>query len=159
MKNVVFLLIFCFTSLASYSQTKQESIKELFHVMQVDSLTDKMFSSVFPSMFKQMRSQFPAKDSLSVVRTNEIMKSIMEMAKVINDRMREDMVPLYDKYFSQNEINDYIAFYKSPSGQKSIKLMPEIQKDIMNIMMQNYMPEMQKKIKEKAEEMKNAKQK
>ena len=159
MKKVILVLMFCLPVFmtTSFSQTKQESIKELFKVMQQDSMMDKMFSSMIPSMMNQMKSQFPIKDSLMNVRSNEMMKSTMQTVKDITKKMLdEDMVGIYDKYFTQSEINDYIAFYKSPSGQKFIKVTPDISKDIMMVMMQKYMPEIQKTIKEKSEEMKNA---
>lgn len=119
----------CIPSLMGYSQTKQESIKELFHVMQQDSIMDKMFSTMIPSMLAQMKSQNPQKESLAEARSNEMMKSSMQTTRAILKKMMdEDMVALYDKYFSQKEINDYIAFYKSPSGQKFIKVTPEFRK-------------------------------
>ena len=61
MKKVILVLMICIPSLMGYSQTKQESIKELFHVMQQDSIMDKMFSSMIPSMIEQMKSQHPDK--------------------------------------------------------------------------------------------------
>jgi uncharacterized protein len=70
--------------------------------------------------------------------------------------INEDMVTLYDKYYTQNEINDFIIFYKSPSGQKFTKVSPDIQKDLMMVMMQKYMPEIQKTIKTKIDELKNS---
>jgi len=159
MKKVILVLMFCFPVFmtTSFAQTKQESIKELFKAMQQDSMMDKMFSSMIPSMMNQMKSQFPIKDSLMNVRSNEMMKSTMQTVKDITKKMLdEDMVAIYDKYFTQSEINDYIAFYKSPSGQKFIKVTPDISKDLMMVMMQKYMPVIQKTIKEKSEEMKNA---
>ena len=62
------------------------------------------------------------------------------------------MALIYDKYFNQEEINDIISFYKTPSGHKWIKSTPEITKELMTVMMQKYMPEIQKAMKEKAEE-------
>jgi hypothetical protein len=161
MKKVVLaLMIYLPTLMNSYSQTKQESIKELFHLMKQDSLIDKMLSSMIPSMMNQMKNQFPIKDSLANVRSNEMMKSTMQTGKeIIKKMIDEDMVALYDKYYSQNEINDYIAFYKSPSGQKYITATPDITKDLMMIMMQKYMPEIQKAMKAKIEEMKNTEKK
>jgi hypothetical protein len=159
MKKVILVLMFCLPVLMinGFSQTKQESIKELFSLMKQDSMVDKMFGSMIPSMMNQMKSQFPIKDSIANARSNEMMNSTMQAVKEITKKMiDEDMVGLYDKYFSQAEINDYIAFYKTPSGQKMIKLMPDITKDLMMIMMQKYMPEIQKTINAKAEEMKNA---
>lgn len=155
MKKVILVLMICIPSLMGYSQTKQESIKELFHVMQQDSIMDKMFNSMIPSMINQMKSQNPENDSLSNARSNELMKAMMQTTRLIMKKMMdEDMVALYDKYFSQKEINDYIAFYKTPSGQKFIKVTPDISKDLMGIMMQKYVPEIQNAVKTKVEEMK-----
>ena len=157
MKKVILVLMICLPSLMCYSQTKQESIKELFHLMQQDSLVDKMFSSMIPSMMNQMKSQLQIKYSLVNISSNEMMKSTMQTVKEITKKMMdEDMVALYDKYFSQNEIKDYIAFYKSPSGQKMLKVTPDITKDLMMTMVQKYMPEIQKTVKAKAEEMKKS---
>jgi hypothetical protein len=86
-------------------------------------------------------------DSVSRVAFNTKMRSMMLIVKEISTKLiNEDMVVLYDKYFSQAEINDFISFYKTPSGQKMINMTPDIQKDLMTVMMQKYMPEMQKSI-------------
>lgn len=150
----------CIPSLIGYSQTKQESIKELFHVMQQDSIMDKMFSAMIPSMLAQMKSQNPQKNSLAEEHSSEMMESIMQTTRAIFKKMMdEDMIAMYDKYFSQKEINDYITFYKSPSGQKFIKVTPNISKDLMMIMMQKYVPQIQEAIKAKTEEMKKSEKK
>jgi len=153
MKKVILVLVFILPLLMnSYSQTKKESIKELFIVMQQDSIMDKMFNSMIPAMMNQMQSQVPS-DSTAKVRSNELMTSLIEVAKEISKKLiDEDMVLLYDKYFTQNEIKDYIIFYKSPSGQKFIKATPDLQKDLMMVMMQKYVPEMQEALKDRMEE-------
>jgi len=153
MKKVILVLVFILPLLMnSYSQTKKESIKELFIAMQQDSIIDKMFNSMIPTMMNQMQSQMPS-DSTAQVRSNELTKTLLAVAKEITKKMiNTDMVELYDKYFTQDEIKDYTAFYKSPSGQKYIKASPDIQKDLMMVMFQKYMPEMQKSIKERMEE-------
>ena len=87
------------------------------------------------------------KDSAANAATNVMMKSMMQNLKVMMKKMiDEDMVSLYYKYFTQNDINAYITFYKSPSGQKFLKVTPDLQKDLMNVMMTKYMPEIQKSI-------------
>lgn len=146
MKKVILAIVLCLSVFCNnYSQTKQESIKQLFHLMQTDTLIDKMFSSMIPQLLNQQQMQIT--DSVSRVAFQTKMNSTMLIAKDISKKLiNEDMVILYDKYFSQAEINDFVAFYKSPSGQKMIKLTPDIQKDLMTVMMQKYLPEMQKSI-------------
>ncbi|TDD94948.1 DUF2059 domain-containing protein [Flavobacterium cellulosilyticum] len=157
MKKLILVIMICIPSLMGYSQTKkQESIKELFHVMQQDSIMDKTFSAMIPMMMNQMKSQDPMINN----RSEELMKATMQKAKAILKKLiDEDMVAVYDKYFSQKEINDYISFYKSKSGQKYIKVTPDISKDFMSIMMEKYMPEIQKMIQDKSEEIKNSEKK
>lgn len=162
MKKNILVLMFCLPVFISnsYSQTKQESIRELLKVMHQESIIDKMYISVIPSMMSQIKSQFPANDSIANVRSNERMKSSMQNIKNITKKMLdEDMVEIYDKYFTQSEINDYIAFYKSPSGQKFILTTPDVSRDLMTIMMQKYMPEIRKSIQVKPEDAKNANKK
>jgi hypothetical protein len=155
MKNVILASIFClFINVNSHAQTKQASIKELFHVMQTDSIIEKTFASIVPSMLAQMPNI--QKDSASVATRDKMMAGIMKIAKDICTKMiNEDMVVIYDKYFSQAEVDDYIRFYKSASGQKFTKMTPTIQGDLMNVMMQKYMPEMGKSIAVYVEEIKN----
>ena len=146
MKKVILAAVFCFFAFVSgYSQTKQESIKELFKVMQTDSLMAKTFDAIISGSMTNLQGII--KDSAANAATNVMMKSMMQNLKVMMKKMiDEDMVSLYDKYFTQNDINAYIIFYKSPSGQKFLKVTPDLQKDLMNVMMTKYMPEIQKSI-------------
>ena len=36
------------------------------------------------------------------------------------------MIPIYDKYFTHNDIRSLIRFYDSPIGRKFIKMQPYI---------------------------------
>jgi hypothetical protein len=36
------------------------------------------------------------------------------------------MLELYDKYFSEQELTDLVAFYRSATGQKALMVMPEL---------------------------------
>jgi len=154
MKRLVFVtFLYIAASFNGYSQTKQELIKELFKVMHQDSVIDKSFSAMIPAMLKQVQSD--EKDSLAKANSQERIKATMPIMKDIVKRMvDEDMVVIYDKYFTESEIKDFIAFYKSPSGQKFVKTTPAIQTDLMAVMFQKYMPEFRKASKAKMEEMK-----
>ena len=159
----------------SFAQTKQKSIKELFQVMQQDSLMEKMMNGMVPAMLTNMKNMI--KQSEPVLKSNAtaeekskyevdtkkrdeklakldgVMITSMESAKkMLRSLMDNDMVAIYDKHFTQSEIKDFIAFYKSPSGAKMLKVMPEIQKDMMEILMKKYIPEMQKDIINKTKE-------
>lgn len=66
-----------------------------------------------------------------------------------------DMVDIYDKYFTVEEVDDFIIFYKSKSGQKMLTQMPDITKDIMAVMTTKYQTDFQQSVMKDIEEMTN----
>jgi hypothetical protein len=45
------------------------------------------------------------------------------------------MIPVYQKHFTQGDVNALIAFYSSPTGQKILNDMPAIMSDSMQSVM------------------------
>lgn len=45
--------------------------------------------------------------------------------------IRDQIVPIYEKTFTISEIRDLIAFYKTPTGQKSINSMPTVLREAL----------------------------
>lgn len=147
MKKTVLVLIFTITSLLSgYSQTKKESIKELFVLMKLDSMMEKTMMTQLPFLLKM---QGHSKDSLPDLRNaQDSIRRLLAPFQEIHKKMNEDMVGIYDKHFTESEINYYIDFYKSPFGQKMVNLQPEIQKELMAVSLQKYTREMVKALVE-----------
>jgi len=151
MKKTALLVIFCITAFTtSFSQTKQAAINELIHAMKNDSMMNKMIDAMIPTMTNQLFSEL--KDSTAKARSAEMMKIAMETAKELAPKMNVLMSSYYEKYFTENEINDFLTFYKSPTGQKSISIMPQMMNDMMGEMMKNYIPEMKKTMKTRMDE-------
>jgi len=129
MKKTIFVsIIFALTTLTAFCQTKQESIKELFSLMKTEAMFDKL---VIPFQGLQ-------KDSISKGLTGSIMNSVKPMIKKFMD---EDMVGIYDKYYTQQEIKDMISFYQSKTGQKILTTTADIQNEVMNIVQTKFMGE------------------
>ena len=131
------------------AQTKQEKIQELLHLTSQDSLMEKTFNGMLSSMLANIESK--VQDSTQRARFNRMTQRLTTVMGEIKERIiKEDMVEIYDKYFTVNEIQDFIDFYKTPSGQKMLMKMPDIQKDIMQSVFQKYMPLIQEKLREQA---------
>lgn len=59
---------------------------------------------------------------------------------------------VYDKYYTLEELKDLINFYKTPTGQKSLRLMTPIFAETMQQMQENLLPKIPTVMKELQEE-------
>ncbi len=48
------------------------------------------------------------------------------LAEIDADGMAKIVVPIYDKYFTEEDIDQIIIFYKTPIGKKMLELSPKI---------------------------------
>jgi hypothetical protein len=156
MKKIIMLsLLIGSLSFNASAQTKKEKIVQLLDLMQSDKMINSMFDNVSNMFKKQASGLKDAQDAKNDSIQEVFMKYVMEETKALTKRLiNEDMVEIYDKYFTDKEIQKYIDFYKTPEGKKFLDQMPNIQTDMMNTLMGKYLPELQEKFKKKLEELK-----
>ncbi|MCL2831780.1 MAG: DUF2059 domain-containing protein [Treponema sp.] len=112
-KSIFFILIIAGLSFSAYGQTKNEDIIKLLELMDVKSQAGQTLDLMLPS-FIQLLPDVPAvywntlKDKLNL------------------DSFMDIYVPIYDKYFTQDDIKQLIEFYESPIGKKLIEQTPSI---------------------------------
>lgn len=57
-----------------------------------------------------------------------------ELKTVFNlEQIVQQMLPIYDKYYSAEELTEIIAFYKTPTGRKVIEVTPKILAEFMQV--------------------------
>lgn len=121
--------------------------------MHSEQLVDKMFDNIVVSIRKNIETQIQGESNST--QFEDYMSFVLAESKEMSKKViNTDMIELYDKYFTQEDIKEMIRFYKTSSGQKMINVLPDLQKDMMDIMFKKYMPEFQKKIGERLDEMK-----
>lgn len=145
MRVFALVCLFLFPCFAVHGQQitpRQEKIKILFSLMHQDILINKTFDVMASSMAERFSSEM--KDTVQAKKMAEAMKKGMEGSKAAAKKLLDvDMVNIYDKYFTESEIDDFITFYKTASGQKMLNAIPDIQRETMTIMAQKYGPEIQ----------------
>jgi hypothetical protein len=97
--------------------------------------------SLMPMLTKNSNQE---KDSTAKAKSQEKMKGMMEMIMKITAKVKEDKLNLYDKYYTQQDIDAMIVFYKSPAGRKYVHMTPEITKEIVMKVITEYLPQMEK---------------
>jgi len=121
MKTIIAVLCFFGLSITGFSQSssKQQAIRELLEV----TGSAKIGVQVLNNMVSTYQKSYTKADSSF---WDEFMKEVSP------DGFVSITIPIYDKYFTEEEIRQIIAFYKTPIGQKIISTMPSVMREAMN---------------------------
>jgi uncharacterized protein len=128
------------------TNTKQAALDELVEIMDMDKLVDSIYSQMESSM-QNMSKQMGVKPSEQALFD----KHSAEMRKILREgmswqKMKPHTVELYDRNFSEKEVMDMLAFYKTKTGQSILKKMPVVMQESMTMgqtMMQDVIPKIQ----------------
>jgi hypothetical protein len=66
--------------------------------------------------------------------------------------LNESVYTIYDKHFTEAELKDLVAFYSTPTGKKTIEMMPAIFADSMKASQEKLLPPLLKIVNEVLEE-------
>lgn len=101
-------------SVASASDTKHEKIMELIKLTGTPDVMVNAIRDEIHTVKKTLPLPPKAQDDFETEFLNEI--------KV--DDLVNLVVPAYDKYYTEAEIDQLVAFYKTPLGQKMVASLP-----------------------------------
>ncbi|SEP60484.1 DUF2059 domain-containing protein [Flavobacterium urocaniciphilum] len=118
--SIVLIVFSVFTYSQNNTNTKKEKIKQLVVLTGSGnlgvSIADNMIE-IFKKNAPNIEDQF----------WNEFKKEIKP------DDLVNLVVPIYDKHFTESEIDDLIKFYNTPVGKKMISKLPEIMQESMEV--------------------------
>ncbi len=117
MKNL-FLIIFAFTTFICAQTPEEKAARELMIV----SKSADMGIQMIDQLIEMQKQQHPSVG-------DEVWSSIR--SEFNSDELINILVPIYVKNFTLAEMNEIIAFYKSPIGQKVIDKMPAVMQEAM----------------------------
>ena len=103
---------------------KRADIRKLVELTGMAGMVRQMMGTLAEQFVSTLRRRSPdiPEGAIVIVRkdTEEVMSSHIEGPGGLVDRV----VPIYDKYFTGEELKRLIAFYQSPLGRKVIAAMP-----------------------------------
>lgn len=118
--TLVVIALLGLSTINSYAGTQatEKSIKELLVLTGAANLGIQIIQNILPNM-KQLVPDAP--ESF----WTEFMKEVNP------DEMMALVIPIYQKYFTEHEIQEILKFYKSPTGQKVIQNLPQVTQESM----------------------------
>ena len=131
---IITMLVFTINITVFTAETpKQKKIKELFQVMDIQAATNEMSEMILNDT-----------DSMKLSKNQKaaMQKEMQSMMDYVLNKQAE----LYDRHFTEQEIDDILNFYKTPAGKKIIEETPKITKELFTDLMENYYPDMIKRM-------------
>lgn len=121
MKKTILAILLLVSVSVAFGQTnsKQQKIKQLLVVTGSGNLSIQMMKSIMGS-YQKSHPQIP----------QEFWNNFMQEVKA--DDLEKIIIPIYDKHFTETEIDDLVKFYNTPAGKKMIEKMPLIMQESMS---------------------------
>ena len=165
MINKLLLVLVSFLFIApAYSDdaSSRKAAEELLTVTQADKMIDAVYSQM-DTMFANMAKNMGITEAQKPI-AEKYMKRITQLMReeLVWDKLKTQMVGAYVAVYTEDEIKEITAFYKSPAGIKMIAKMPELMQASMQItqnQMQQIMPKIQALSQEMAAELNTLKRK
>jgi uncharacterized protein len=140
----VFALAFAFcvgatpfraTAQSEPSAETMQAAKDLMAIMSADTVRQMVTgitNQVWPVIERELRGKRAdiEQSTLSELRTEFENIQMRYMAGVM-----ADAPAIYARHFSAAELRDMMAFYKTSTGQKSLKAMPQVMTDVFAMIM------------------------
>ena len=119
---VALVLSFSIVSIAKadISPEKRKEIEKMLRLTGVEKLVGQMETQ----MIEGMRAQMPQVPELFWTKFQQ---------KMNTRELIEKVIPVYDKYYTTEDIKAVNTFYESPSGQKLLATLPQLMQETMKI--------------------------
>lgn len=130
--TILTLLLFIVLPAPVYAVTeaKERDIQKLLKIMGTSSLAQEMADMMVTTVIAQEKQRYPSMPKkIEHSISNIIHQVVLEHSSEL-DRMT---LPLYDKYYTHEEIKELIKFFSSPIGRKYSSVLKPMMQDMIPI--------------------------
>lgn len=135
---------------AEISESKQQTIRELLSIVGVVGMDERMRDQQSIVELMRMRPSYSPMMEFAVSEQTDLSEENRQLLlarladfdafaerfrALFAERLDFSQIietvypPLYDKYFSEEELREMLAFYRTPVGRKSIEVMPSLMQE------------------------------
>lgn len=152
-KTLLFSILFLFISYAQANEASHRAAaEELLKFTKPNQILDQMWTQINKMVDQQYKQMRAPKESRPIFEKYQ-RKMFEEMKSELSYKnMKEDYITIYTNTYSEKELRDIIAFYKTPTGKVFLEKMPKLIQESMAIT-QKKLPRLMQRLKQIDEEM------
>ncbi len=157
---VVVLGLFLFLCCAVFSQeplqaaASREEVIKMLDALHTKDMMKTMMTQMGAQAKAMARRNFPKVSPEQLAEMDRMMDESFRDLPM--DEMLDNMIPIYQKHFTKQDIVSMVAFYNSATGQKMLREMPAMMQESMQAnmaVMEKRMEATQKRIEQRMKEL------
>lgn len=113
------------------SASKLADIKQLMEITGSANIAKQFSGMVSQQVFQMLKKNRPDIPAHSVDVMNKELLALFSERMAVPGGLLDQIIPIYDKYFTQAEIKELVAFYQTPIGKKAIAVLPKVVNESM----------------------------
>ncbi len=135
---VTLLFVFCVPVWAQQlpaDAPSREEVLKLVEVTRVRSQLDMFMSGMIAQMKASMRQSFTAKVPNATEKQLKVLDTVAdEMGQQLStDELVAELIPIYQRAYSHDDINAIVGFYSSPAGKKLLDKTPQVMQEAIKV--------------------------
>lgn len=109
-----------------------KALVDLVSGSMLSEIANKTTAQVWPPIETALRNQNSKIDAATLAELrSEFQRQIVDS---VSDAMK-DAPAIYERYFTAQEMRDLVAFYKTPTGAKTLQVMPAVMADMNGLIL------------------------
>lgn len=109
------------------------SLTSLVSPTVISEASTQVLNQTWPTIEGSLRNMYPGLDADTAAELRQAFESVQNAYAT---DLNKESPAIYARYFSADELRDMLAFYRSPTGAKMLKVMPQITAEMMAAIMQ-----------------------
>jgi uncharacterized protein len=108
------------------TSSKRADIRKLIELTGISKVGLQYANAVFENAAKSLKISMPELSNQALSKMKADLASFFKEKLEAPGGMVDQLIPVYDKYWTHEEIKSLIAFYQTYLGQKSVEIAPKI---------------------------------
>jgi hypothetical protein len=110
---------------------KYRDIKQLIYITGSENIAKQFASTISQQLFRVLKASRPEiPERAFEIMDRELMALFSEKMSAPGELI-DQVIPVYDKHFTHQEILELLAFYQTPIGKKTILVLPKVTNESM----------------------------
>lgn len=106
--------------------SKLADIKQLMEITGSANMGKQYAAMISKQIFQMLKSSRPDVPERVVEVMNKELVTLFSERMSVPGGLTDQLIPIYDKYFTQADIRELLAFYQTPVGKKFTSVMPKV---------------------------------